>query len=625
MPFFYLWRMATIAWKIIFIFAFQVGDEKFDQFDCRVLEMKQVANMTGRVGRVRRFSILVVTGNKNGLVATGMAKAVEARVALKKARNLSIRKLRYVELFEGRTVYHDFHHVIDSTAVFVQRKPEGTPRFTAIENRDCVLSHFSFMRPSLSYWSIQRSIHWLIDWLIHWLIDPLTDWLIDWLTRFFASCDVIFLWLPPGYGFVGHRAIKTICDVIGIRDLYAKVEGTPNMQKLVKCFLAGLEKQETHGQLSDRTGLHVVEFKDEKQQFPHVLASPVVRPVRQSPEEIGPMETVKFTDLYSEGKVRLVLPKRPPFYTSHPSWQKKLRQMERTRNWDKMQKYHWVRRELKSGEDPFYAHFIQPDKGHLPFSKPNVRDPAKRKEKTKWFVANKTSNVFATNWTFPPPPPPPISMKEWSENWQPPLFDLINEWMDYFCVRGSTLEWIWWQMGHFSRAISCLSWILREITAVDWSNFSVGLRGPMVFFLAFVSLVSCILRDLVKTFQIPKKVKQNQPRFSNSYDGKIAYSVVKNRWEITDIRSGLLISCLIDWCLGRLIDWLINGFSLIDWSICWLIDWLIEWFFDCLIDWLLDFSFHWLIDRCVELLMIFCLLDLFIYWLNQFSLDWLID
>ncbi|OQV19115.1 28S ribosomal protein S5, mitochondrial [Hypsibius exemplaris] len=273
-----------------------IGDEKFDEFDTKVLEMKQVANMTGTVGRVRRFSILVVTGNKKGLMSVALAKAIDARTALRKARNRSIKKLRFVERFEGRTVFHDFHHQIDSTHVFVERKPEG-------------------------------------------------------------------------YGIVGHRAIKTICEQIGIRDLHAKVEGRINLQKVVKCFIAGLEAQETHEQLSERKGLHVVEFQQEHQAFPHVLASPKTQPVRTEVDRVGDREELRFPQLYMDGRVRLRKPKNPPFYTKLPSWEKKLKEMEITRNHRQILEYHWLQRELK-GPLPLYQHLREPDKGHLPFSKP---------------------------------------------------------------------------------------------------------------------------------------------------------------------------------------------------------------------------------------------------------------
>lgn len=48
---------------------------------------------------------------------------------------------------------------------------------------------------------------------------------------------------PEGHGLICHRAIKTICEMIGIKDLYAKVEGSTNLQNIVKAFFLGLLKQ----------------------------------------------------------------------------------------------------------------------------------------------------------------------------------------------------------------------------------------------------------------------------------------------------------------------------------------------------------------------------------------------
>lgn len=103
-----------------------MGDETFEEFDCKVLEMKQVANMTGTVGRRRRFSVLAVTGNRNGLMGLSLSKAIDSRVAMRRAKDRSIKKLRYVERFENRTVYHDFQHRVNETMVFVERRPAGT-------------------------------------------------------------------------------------------------------------------------------------------------------------------------------------------------------------------------------------------------------------------------------------------------------------------------------------------------------------------------------------------------------------------------------------------------------------------------------------------------------------------
>ena len=48
---------------------------------------------------------------------------------------------------------------------------------------------------------------------------------------------------PEGYGLVCHRAIRNICEVIGIKDLYAKIEGSNNLQHIVKAFFLGLLQQ----------------------------------------------------------------------------------------------------------------------------------------------------------------------------------------------------------------------------------------------------------------------------------------------------------------------------------------------------------------------------------------------
>lgn len=46
-----------------------------------------------------------------------------------------------------------------------------------------------------------------------------------------------------GYGLMCHRAIKEICQAIGIKDLRAKVEGSNNLQHIVKAFFIGLLQQ----------------------------------------------------------------------------------------------------------------------------------------------------------------------------------------------------------------------------------------------------------------------------------------------------------------------------------------------------------------------------------------------
>ena len=67
-----------------------------------------------------------------------------------------------------------------------------------------------------------------------------------------------------------HRAIRAICEMAGIKDLYAKVEGSLNMQHITKAFVLGLLRQRTHQALADEKRLHLVEMRAENGYFPQV-------------------------------------------------------------------------------------------------------------------------------------------------------------------------------------------------------------------------------------------------------------------------------------------------------------------------------------------------------------------
>jgi small subunit ribosomal protein S5 len=50
---------------------------------------------------------------------------------------------------------------------------------------------------------------------------------------------------PQGHGLVCHRVIKKLCELIGIKDIYVKLEGSRNAQNMTKAFISGLLKQVT--------------------------------------------------------------------------------------------------------------------------------------------------------------------------------------------------------------------------------------------------------------------------------------------------------------------------------------------------------------------------------------------
>ncbi|XP_017865519.1 PREDICTED: 28S ribosomal protein S5, mitochondrial [Drosophila arizonae] len=215
-----------------------VGEENFKLFDTRVLENKIVFIMKGNMGRKRRYSVLSVTGNKNGLAGFATAKAPEVRTALRKSRNRSGQKLISIDLYENRTINHDFYTAFGKTKIFVFKKPEG-------------------------------------------------------------------------YGLVCHRAIQTICKVIGIQDLYAKIEGSTNLQHIVKAFFIGLMRQKSYNDIANETKLHVVERQMAKNGFTEIKASPV--------QDLQISENNRFIDFMQftlGNKIVLRKKKIPPYYVN---------------------------------------------------------------------------------------------------------------------------------------------------------------------------------------------------------------------------------------------------------------------------------------------------------------------
>ncbi|XP_044744933.1 28S ribosomal protein S5, mitochondrial [Coccinella septempunctata] len=154
----------------------------------------------------------------------------------------------------------------------------------------------------------------------------------DFFTQFGAT-KIIVTPKPEGYGLRCHRAIKTICEVIGIKDLYAKVEGSTNVNHITKAFFLGLIKQKSFKEIAEEKGLHVVQFSKENGYFPKVLASPTKC---RTEEEIDKKEILDFKQYCLDGRVILQKKVFPPFYTKHKSWEIYLKKQENLRNQDKV-------------------------------------------------------------------------------------------------------------------------------------------------------------------------------------------------------------------------------------------------------------------------------------------------
>jgi len=99
----------------------------FDNFSSVILEFKTVFKMTGNLGRVRRTSALMVTGNGNGTVGYSLTAGRYGQNArtLKAAVNRSGLRLLNIERYEERTVFHDFYSQFGKTRLFVEQRPYG--------------------------------------------------------------------------------------------------------------------------------------------------------------------------------------------------------------------------------------------------------------------------------------------------------------------------------------------------------------------------------------------------------------------------------------------------------------------------------------------------------------------
>ncbi|OCT79827.1 28S ribosomal protein S5, mitochondrial [Xenopus laevis] len=193
--------------------------ETYEDFDCRVIEVKNVFNMTAKEGRKKSVSALVVVGNGNGVAGFALGKASDRMVALRKAKNRAVHYLHYIERYNNHTIYHDITSSFKRTSIRMKKQ-------------------------------------------------------------------------NLGHGLHCHRAIITICKLIGITDMYAKLSGSINLLNLTRALFLGLAKQETHQELADKKGLHVVEFSEERGGLPVVVASPRGA-LRKDPEPEGDVPDTK--------------------------------------------------------------------------------------------------------------------------------------------------------------------------------------------------------------------------------------------------------------------------------------------------------------------------------------------
>ncbi|XP_068042568.1 small ribosomal subunit protein uS5m isoform X2 [Anomalospiza imberbis] len=194
--------------------------ETYEDFEARVIEVRNVFCMKAKEGRKKSVRALVAVGNGKGAAGFALGKAGDRTNALRKAKNKAMSSLHFIELYQNHTIYHDISVKFKRTKIRMKKQNKG-------------------------------------------------------------------------YGLHCHRAIITICRLIGIKDMYAKVTGSKNLINITRALFRGLSLQETHQQLANQKSLYVVEFREEQGPLPIVVALPQGT-VREEPE---PEEEVPDTKL----------------------------------------------------------------------------------------------------------------------------------------------------------------------------------------------------------------------------------------------------------------------------------------------------------------------------------------
>lgn len=95
------------------------------------------------------------------------------------------------------------------------------------------------------------------------------------------STEVQFEKKVPGYGRRAQRIIRAITELAGIENIRCKIVGRTTPLTVVRTTFQGLQMQETHEELAERTGKYVVEYREEQGSRPIVVATPSEKAVKR--------------------------------------------------------------------------------------------------------------------------------------------------------------------------------------------------------------------------------------------------------------------------------------------------------------------------------------------------------
>lgn len=102
-----------------------IGEEKFENFESVILELRGRLYMTSNFGKKRKNVCMAVVGNKNGIAGIARVLSNDPRGAVKSSRKRATQRLMYFNRCNDKTIYHDFCGQFGRTQVFVTKKHEG--------------------------------------------------------------------------------------------------------------------------------------------------------------------------------------------------------------------------------------------------------------------------------------------------------------------------------------------------------------------------------------------------------------------------------------------------------------------------------------------------------------------
>ena len=97
----------------------------YDDFESIIMDIARVSHMNNKVGRVYSVRAAVAVGNGNGLIGVSGAVAPDIVAAVRQARLKAIRRLRFIERFEDRTVFEDIYVHHHHTYMSISAQPLG--------------------------------------------------------------------------------------------------------------------------------------------------------------------------------------------------------------------------------------------------------------------------------------------------------------------------------------------------------------------------------------------------------------------------------------------------------------------------------------------------------------------